>query len=75
MQYLYFTAEWCAPCKQIKPLVISSGKSIQIIDVDSNPTLKSQYKIMSVPTLIIVNDTGATERLSGTSQILSFLNK
>ena len=42
----YFTADWCGPCKKVRPVVedmIREGFHIQIIDVDIEKELK-HYK-------------------------------
>jgi len=54
-----FWAEWCGPCKMIAPLVdqIASeydGKiKVAKLDADENPDILMQYKVMSIPTLIL----------------------
>ena len=60
---LKFSAYWCVPCKQLAPKFkeISENpefKNIQFeeIDVDKNQDLAEKYKIMSVPTTIILDE-------------------
>jgi thioredoxin 1 len=57
-QILYFSATWCGPCKNFKPIMESVSNSIpvQFIDVDQNPTLAAQYNIKSIPTLVFLKD-------------------
>ena len=57
-QILYFSATWCGPCKNFKPIMesISNSIPVQFIDVDQNPTLAAQYNIKSIPTLIFLKD-------------------
>jgi thioredoxin 1 len=57
-QILYFSATWCGPCKNFKPIMESVSNSIpvQFIDVDQNPTLSAQYNIKSIPTLVFLKD-------------------
>jgi thioredoxin len=57
-QILYFSATWCGPCKNFKPIMESVSNSIpvQFIDVDQNPTLSAQYNIRSIPTLVFLKD-------------------
>ncbi len=53
-----FWAEWCGPCKMIKPIVEQlaeeyEGKAIIAqVDVDSNPEVAVKYGIRSIPTLL-----------------------
>jgi thioredoxin 1 len=72
MAVLYFSAEWCGPCKTFKPVLQQTasqlGVSINYVDVDRQGDLAQQYNISSVPTLIIVdNITGQTKHRSSGS--------
>ena len=54
-----YWAEWCGPCKMIAPLVAQlatelEGKAkIGKLDVDSNNVTAQQYRVMSIPTLLV----------------------
>ena len=53
----YFSATWCCPCKQFKPIMeelASEGYNIEFIDGDENPKEAMKYNIRSVPTTIIL---------------------
>jgi thioredoxin 1 len=53
----YFSATWCGPCKQFKPIMeelASEGYNIEFIDGDENPREAMKYNIRSVPTTIIL---------------------
>jgi thioredoxin 1 len=62
MKIIYFTAEWCGPCKTFKPIVqqvmSETGTNVQFIDVDQDKTTTSTYQVTSVPTIMMVNDNG-----------------
>jgi thioredoxin 1 len=57
-----FWAEWCGPCKMIGPVVeeIASefeGKvQVAKLDVDENQNTASNYKVVSIPTLILFKE-------------------
>lgn len=53
----YFSATWCGPCKQFKPIMeelASEGYNIEFIDGDENPREAMKYNIRSVPTTVIL---------------------
>lgn len=54
-----FHAPWCAPCKQMSPIIEKlqkeyTGKAtIEKVDIVTNKTIKDNYNIASIPGLII----------------------
>eukprot|EP00532_Pseudo-nitzschia_australis_P008858 CAMPEP_0168177370 /NCGR_PEP_ID=MMETSP0139_2-20121125/8408_1 /TAXON_ID=44445 /ORGANISM="Pseudo-nitzschia australis, Strain 10249 10 AB" /LENGTH=146 /DNA_ID=CAMNT_0008096397 /DNA_START=336 /DNA_END=776 /DNA_ORIENTATION=+ len=70
---LYFTAQWCPPCKAIKPFYeelsdkytdVAFGK----IDIDDNQDAAMEYKISSVPTFIFFHGKEKHGQFSGADQ-------
>ena len=57
-QILYFSATWCGPCKNFKPIMESVSNSIPVrfINVDENPQLAAQYNVRSVPMLVFLKN-------------------
>jgi thioredoxin 1 len=65
----YFTADWCNPCKKVKPIVEEINRDsivkFQIIDVDSETELVKRFEIRSVPTFILIEDNEEVNRITG----------
>lgn len=57
-----FWAAWCAPCRMVAPLIEELAQEYEDritfvkVDVDQNAKIASQYRIMSIPTLILFKD-------------------
>jgi thioredoxin 1 len=68
-QVLYFSAEWCGPCKMIKPQIqqLQSKMSITFIDADISPDTCRKYNVRNVPTLLVINNGMESGRLVGTA--------
>jgi thioredoxin-like negative regulator of GroEL len=76
----YFTAEWCGPCKKVRPVVeelIKDGYSFQIIDADTESELVKKFEIRSIPTFILFNNQVEINRFSGAKnkqELENFIN-
>ena len=56
-----FNAEWCGPCKMMKPVleeISQSNNEIKIvsINVDNEDELASKYNISSIPCLVLIEN-------------------
>jgi thioredoxin-like negative regulator of GroEL len=64
----YFSATWCGPCKQFKPImqeIAGDGYSIEFIDVDNEENKAEKYGVRSVPTVVIEIDGKEVDRFIG----------
>lgn len=59
-QLLYFTADWCVPCKTYGPrlmrLADELGLSVVKLNVDEQGELVDEYQIASVPTVVVMKE-------------------
>jgi thioredoxin 1 len=66
---LYFTADWCNPCKKVKPIVeeLNRDSSIkfQVIDVDQELEMAKNMNVRSVPTFIVIENGSEVKRAVG----------
>ena len=64
-------ATWCGPCKMMAPVVAQLAEeykgSVKVgkLDIDQNVDIVAQYKIMSVPTFLVIKDGELVKKLSG----------
>ncbi len=78
-----FWAEWCAPCKQLTPILEEIAESGEIeglvigkMDIDDNPNTPTGFGVRSIPTLILFQDGQAVATKAGLvpkGEILDFI--
>ncbi|MDD3613561.1 MAG: thioredoxin [Caldicoprobacterales bacterium] len=57
-----FWAAWCGPCKMIAPIIDQLAEDydgrvkVAKLNVDDNRDLAAQYKVMTIPTLLVFKD-------------------
>ncbi|MCD7813223.1 MAG: thioredoxin [Lachnospiraceae bacterium] len=65
-----FYADWCGPCKALAPLIEeldqeAEGYAVAKVNVDAIPELAQQYRVASIPTILIFRDGICAERNVG----------
>jgi thioredoxin 1 len=65
-----FWAEWCAPCKALRPHIASLAADrpdikIVLVDADDFPELAEKLDVRAVPTLILLKDGVELKRRTG----------
>ena len=79
-----FYADWCGPCKMMSPIIDEIaeevGDKIKVgkINVDENQELAMEYEVMSIPTIIILQNGEVKNSFVGVrenKEIISCLEK
>jgi len=81
MKVFKFYAEWCQPCKGLSMVVKTAGDKVTIpieeVNIDENVMLSQNFKIRSVPTMVLVdaqeNEIKRHVGLLNEAQLLDFL--
>lgn len=80
---LKFKAPWCSPCKSLAKTLDSvlpefSNIKVEEIDIDEDVEKSREYKIRSIPTIVMIKDGEEIDRLIGNQtaeQIKKFLKR
>lgn len=78
---LDFWAAWCGPCRMVSPIVDEIAEergdiTVCKINVDEQPELAARFGVMSIPTLVVMNNGRIVNQAVGArpkAQILAML--
>ena len=78
---LDFWAPWCGPCRMVAPILDEIAKEradikVGKVNVDEQPELASQFGVMSIPTLVVMQSGKIVNQAVGVrpkDQILAML--
>jgi thioredoxin 1 len=67
---LDFFASWCGPCRMVGPIldeIAEEREDIKVckVDIDEQPELASRFRIMSVPTLMVLKEGSIVDQSVG----------
>jgi len=70
-----FWAEWCGPCRMLKPIFEETakemkGKKVKFgkINIDNQSEIAEAFEVMSIPTLIFLENQKQINRVTGLMQ-------
>lgn len=80
---LDFYADWCGPCRMVSPIVEEIAEEnpqyiVGKINVDNEPELAQKFGIMSIPTLVVMQNGKIVHQSVGArpkQQILEMLER
>ena len=67
---LDFFASWCGPCRMVGPIldeIAQEREDIKVckVNIDEQPELAHRYRIMTIPTLMVLKDGQIVEQSVG----------
>ena len=70
-----FSASWCAPCKQAKPVFQQIKESVsdvqfEIVDIDDHRDMAQDFNVTGVPTFMLIEDNEEVKRLVGAQNVV-----
>ena len=66
-----FWAPWCGPCRMVSPIIENLSKKYRgkivfgKMNVDENTQTAGTFKVMSIPTIILIKNMELVERITG----------
>ena len=74
-----FWEDWCGPCKMVAPIIEEIAKELKDakvgkVNVDEQSELAAEYRIMSIPTLMVFKDGAVVKKAVGAVSKAEILN-
>jgi thioredoxin 1 len=65
-----FYADWCGPCRMVSPIVDEIAEEnpdylVGKVNVDEEPELAGEFRVFSIPTLVIMQDGEVVNQVAG----------
>ncbi len=66
-----FHADWCGPCKMMMPIMTQVANdyrdklTIFKIDIEKNPDVALEYRVLSIPTILVFKEGKLTGKIEG----------
>ncbi len=74
-------APWCGPCKMLGPVIEQLARELKgkvvfgKLNVDENPQTASSFKVMSIPTMLVIKERELVDRITGAVPKATILQK
>ena len=75
-----FYADWCGPCKMMSPVIDKiaeeMGENIKVgkVNSDENMELVTKYQIMSIPTIMVIQNGEVKKKFVGVTSKEEIIN-
>jgi putative thioredoxin len=75
-QLIYFSADWCAPCGALTPIMENIKKSYHVhkVNIDYDTMYVTQFNVKSIPTVVILENGQEVSRFTGAKSEAEILN-